>query len=193
MSNDNELKRYKTEAQEYHEKATQASDNFLECCRQAGEVLLKVKATVERGKFKKWIAENLSYSYDLAWRYMQVAKNWDKLKKLNTVQFWSLRGALHAIKAASKPASGGNGQSNETKPLPKALRRYEAALRQVLNQHRIKVKPFVILALLKQLGVKEEVITKALKPIQDQIDKKAEVFKSAEEEKTAKQAKIPIT
>ena len=63
-----------TEINRLHQLATKTAAEAVEHAKQAGELLMKVKAQLRYGQFVKWIEENLVVSLRQAQRYMAVAQ-----------------------------------------------------------------------------------------------------------------------
>ena len=65
-----------------HKAAEQRHGDFPEKCREAGENLRRIKQHLKpnRGEWRKWVSENMPFSYPSARRYMQIAKHWEEVK-----------------------------------------------------------------------------------------------------------------
>lgn len=86
--------------------------SFLGCAqlaighaKNAGEVLIKVKAALKHGEWLPWLTANVEVSERSARGYMSIAANWAQLSaKSATVADLTLRGALDAL-SKPKPAA----------------------------------------------------------------------------------------
>lgn len=88
-----------------HESAVAKARGAVEDARQAGEMLLAVKAQLPHGAFGTWLADNINFTERTAQRYMAVAENWEVIAaKTDTVSDLTLRGALQAIPKRPRPA-----------------------------------------------------------------------------------------
>ena len=63
-----------TEINRLHQLATKSASEAIEYAKQAGELLLQVKAQLPYGAFGDWMEQNLSVSARQAQRYMAVAQ-----------------------------------------------------------------------------------------------------------------------
>ena len=63
-----------TEINRLHNLANKTADEAFEYAKQAGELLLIVKAQLRYGQFVQWVEENLTVSPRQAQRYMAVAQ-----------------------------------------------------------------------------------------------------------------------
>ena len=63
-----------SEINRLHQLATKSASDAIEYAKQAGELLLQVKAQLPYGAFGGWIEQNLSVSARQAQRYMAVAQ-----------------------------------------------------------------------------------------------------------------------
>lgn len=63
-----------TEINRLHQLAIKTAKEAVEHAKQAGELLMKVKAQLRYGQFIQWIDENLTVSARQAQRYMAVAQ-----------------------------------------------------------------------------------------------------------------------
>lgn len=60
--------------QAHHDAAHTAADTAIEHAKEAGRLLLEVKASLPHGAFSKWVADNLTVSQRQAQRYMAAAQ-----------------------------------------------------------------------------------------------------------------------
>jgi hypothetical protein len=81
----------------HHTEAQRCAGEAVEHARQAGELLLQVKAGLEHGAWLPWLREQVEVSPRQAQRYMRVAENWDRLADASRVSHLSLRQVLDAI------------------------------------------------------------------------------------------------
>ena len=60
--------------EQHHAAAHAAADKAIEHAKEAGRLLLEVKAALPHGEFSKWVAERLTVSQRQAQRYMAAAQ-----------------------------------------------------------------------------------------------------------------------
>lgn len=60
-----------------HAEVGRHAKGMLMAAKAAGEMLLQAKGLVKHGEFKAWVKENCAFSYDVAVKYMRVARRAD--------------------------------------------------------------------------------------------------------------------
>lgn len=60
--------------QAHHDAAHAAADTAIEHAKEAGRLLLEVKASLPHGDFSKWVSQHLTVSHRQAQRYMAAAE-----------------------------------------------------------------------------------------------------------------------
>lgn len=76
--------------EQHHAAAHAAADKAIEHAKEAGRLLLEVKAALPHGEFSKWVAERLTVSQRQAQRYMAAAQGKELVRsktKSDTVSF----------------------------------------------------------------------------------------------------------
>ncbi len=78
-----ELEALAQQANEYHVKAKDAAETFIQAARCAGQALLKAKKIIGHGGWLAWLRNNFNASAATAEVYMNVARKWKKFLKNN--------------------------------------------------------------------------------------------------------------
>jgi hypothetical protein len=94
-------------ANRWHADAENARANMVEYAVRAGEALVAAKELCKKSKQKwmPWVKENFDGSHDLANKYMRLAKNSERVLKLD--RELSMREALHTIGGLALPGHAG--------------------------------------------------------------------------------------
>jgi hypothetical protein len=169
-----DLAALKQAARQAHEAAVEAHGNFLDKCREAGEALRLIKQHFKRGGWRRWVKENMPFSYPSAQRYMQIAKHWQKIepKKSRLISGdakkpgASLSAVMRLIRNPRKK------EKREPVSVPAWSMDFVPAVLHVNREFGIKAKPEVTIALLLRLGFNETQVKKALKTVQGELDGK---------------------
>lgn len=75
------LSNHAQQIQSHHDAAHAAADSAIAHAKEAGRLLLEVKASLPHGEFTPWIEANLSVGARQAQRYMQAAQGRELVRK----------------------------------------------------------------------------------------------------------------
>jgi len=76
--------------EEEHEAAERAQFDSVRHAREAGELLIQVKALLTHGDFMSWVKEHCTFAHSTANLYMQIARKWVKLGNSQRIRKLSL-------------------------------------------------------------------------------------------------------
>ncbi len=183
----------KEEAERAHRAVQQADHDAALKKKEAGEILVKLKKDVGPGKWKRWCAENLSFHYRTARRYMRIAENWPSIEakvtalspasKYEDLSYLSGGAALRIISEARRKRG-----KTKLPDIPEELTQYEQAIKRLNKEFGIKAPPAAVLGLMLKLGIPEATLKKTLKTsLEEQVAAGDEAAGAEEEaEKAAK-------
>ena len=147
-----------------HQAAEQAHGDFLDRCREAGENLRRIKQHLKpkKGEWRKWVQENMPFSYPSAQRYVQIAKHWEEVeaKKSRMISGEedrpgpSLSAAMRLIRKSREK------RKRQPLSLPAWSKDFAPAVLHVNREFGIKAKPEATIALLLRLGFNEAQVKK---------------------------------
>jgi hypothetical protein len=82
-----------------HSRCSRAFETALESAREAGVLLLKVKAKLGHGEWLPWLENNFEGTPRQAQKYMRLTENWDQILQANanSGSHLSINGALSLI------------------------------------------------------------------------------------------------
>lgn len=101
---DADLQRLASQINESHGAAGDAARSAIEHARQCGEYLIEAKAACGHGNFGRWLSENCHVGERQARKYMEVAREWDRLPKTEPGSDLTIREALALIHDEDEPA-----------------------------------------------------------------------------------------
>jgi hypothetical protein len=102
-----------------HEECEHALRAGMQHARQAGQLLLEVKARVGHGKWLPWLKANVGFSARTAQRYMLVAERWDELVvKCDTVSHLTYREGLRLLASPTAAKARGKERPASTRSPP---------------------------------------------------------------------------
>lgn len=79
---------------EAHDRCQQSYRSALKHARQAGEILLQLKAGRKHGEWLGWLNQHCKVPERTAQTYMRIAREWDKIQESAAVADLSLRDAI---------------------------------------------------------------------------------------------------
>ena len=103
-----------TKINDAHRAALQAAQDALVAAREAGRLLMEVKAGLGHGEWGAWLEANVEFSARSAQGYMRIAERWEELNP-QRVAHLSLRGALALLSA---PKEEGEAKVDEPTSAP---------------------------------------------------------------------------
>ena len=156
-----------------HQAAEETHGDFLDKCREAGENLRRIKQHLKpkRGEWRRWVANNMPFSYPSAQRYMQIARHWEEIeaKKSRLISGDPDRPGP-SLSAAMRLIRKSRGKKKRRSlRVPSWCKEYAPAVLHVNRQFGIKARPEATIALLLRLGFKEDQVKKALKGVQGEM------------------------
>jgi hypothetical protein len=123
---------------EQHRLCEQSLKAGLVHARNAGEILLQVKAGCRHGEWLSWLAANCQMSEQTGQRYMRIARSWPELEaKASRVTDLSYRDALKLLSHAtveSEPAESQEAEANAAHPLPMPVHPALAEFRDMTDE-----------------------------------------------------------
>ncbi len=159
-----------------HKAAEETHGDFLDRCREAGENLRRIRTLLmpKRGQWRRWVADNMPFSYPSAQRYMQIAGHWEEIeaKKSRLISGDeerpgpSLSAAMRLIR---KPRAK---KKRRALKLPAWSKELAPAVLQVNREFGIKARPEATIALLLRLGFNEGQVKKALQAVRGEMGEK---------------------
>ena len=156
-----------------HQAAEESHGDFLDKCKEAGNALRQIKQHLKpnRGDWRRWVGDNMPFSYPSAQRYMQIAKHWEEVEAKKSRMISgdedrpgpSLSAAMRLIR---KPRAK---KKRRALKLPAWSKEFTPAVLHVNREFGIKAKPEATIALLLRLGFNEAQVQKALRAVQGEM------------------------
>lgn len=115
-----------------------ANCQCLEHAKTIGELLMKVRPHIKHGQWAVWVKNNTAFCPKTAWNYIQIAKNWEQLMKIETISDLTLTKALEELREEKRKTTKDKEKQDPRYETECKLNEYLKALNQYLDHYRIR-------------------------------------------------------
>jgi hypothetical protein len=121
---------------EAHEAVLRAGSDFIAAAAKAGTVLLELKERHQlAGAWRRWIEENLPFTYSTAHRYMQCAKYEPIIREQGWTKLSEVRDGIGALVEPDNTAKGsGNRKPEWMKKMARAMHADGTAIAHIARE-----------------------------------------------------------